>query len=131
MTVSAKDVRLRRDIFKSSIAPIVVKNVFRPRKPSRSAHHRNTLPEARRPVSGRRRGRKIEIHIVGYDQVDAAIAVVVHKRATGPPILARSSDAALFRDFLEYAVIVMVKAILAVIRDVEIFPSVVIVITED
>src|SRR5579864_1207640 len=87
MTVSAKDVRFRRNIFEGSIAPIVVKSVFRSRKPSRSAHHRNTLPEARRPVSRRRRGGKIEIHIVGYNQVQPAVAVVVHERATSSPIL--------------------------------------------
>ena len=33
MTVGAKDARLRRDIFKRSIAPIVVKNVFDPGSP--------------------------------------------------------------------------------------------------
>ena len=71
---------------------------------------------------------EIEIHVVRHHQIEMAIAIVVDKRAARAPCLARSRDAGLLGDFGEDAVLVVVEAVLAVVGDVKIFPSVVVVV---
>ena len=81
-----------------------------------------------RTVSRRRRAGEIEVDVIGHDQVEFAVAVVIHERAAGAPILTRSCDCGLFANFCEHTVVVVVEPILPVIRDVEIFPTVIVVI---
>ena len=59
-----------------------------------------------------------------------AIAIVVDESATRSPSLAGARHARLFCDFGEYAVIVVVELVLAVVGDVEVFPPVVVVIAD-
>src|SRR2546427_3678686 len=50
------------DIFKRSVTPVVIESVLRPRQAAWTAHHRNSLPQARGPLSrGRRSGQVKEI----------------------------------------------------------------------
>src|SRR5208282_6826748 len=57
-----------------------------------------------------------------------AIAIVVHERASRAPGLARSRHATLLGNFREDPMVVVIKPILSVVGNVEIFPTVVVVI---
>src|SRR5215831_5146749 len=128
MTVRAQDVRLRRGIFECSIAPIVVKDVSRARQPAGAAHHWNALPETSRSLAGRRRGGEIEIHVVGHDQVKLPVAIVIHEGATSAPVFSGTRDPGFFASLREDALTIVVEAILPVVRDVQVFPTIVVVI---
>ena len=58
------------------------------------------------------------------------VAVVIYKCTTGPPSLTGSCDAGFLRNLCEHPAIVVVKPVLAVVRDVEIFPSVIVVVAD-
>ena len=58
------------------------------------------------------------------------VAVIVDESATCAPRFARSSYAGFLSHFGEDSVIVVVETILSVIGDVEIFPSVVVVVAD-
>ena len=64
VAVCAIDMRLRRDVFKRSIAAIVVEDVLRSGEAARPTHHRNTFPDAGRPLARRRRRREIKVDVV-------------------------------------------------------------------
>src|SRR5579872_1220112 len=130
MAVGAVDMGLRRDVFKRSVAAVVVKDVFCAGQSARATHDRNPLPNAGWTLARRGGGRQIKVHIVGDNQIETPVAIVVNECATGPPGLARSRNAGLFCDLGEHSVVVVIEAILAVISDVEIFPSVVVVVAD-
>ena len=59
-----------------------------------------------------------------------AIAIIVDERTTSPPRFPRSGDAGLFRDLSEHSILVVKKPVLAVVRDVEVFPTVVVIVAD-
>ena len=71
---------------------------------------------------------KIEVHVVGDHQIEMAVAIVVDEGASGAPGLAGAGDAGLLGHFGENSVLVVIETILAVVGDVKIFPSVVVVV---
>ncbi len=74
--------------------------------------------------------RHVVVNIAGYEEVQAAIAVVVAPCRSGGPVA--ELDAGLFRDVGEGAVVVVVvQPVLAVVRDEDIGPAVVVVIAHD
>ena len=85
VTIGLIYVRLGRDVLKLSVPPIVIKNVLRSRQAARPAHHRGAFPNAGRPLSRRRRGRDVKIHVIGNEQVQEAVAIVVHEGAARSP----------------------------------------------
>ena len=82
------------------------------------------------PLARRGRSGKIEIHVIRDDEIEVAVAVVVDERTTGAPGLTGSRDAGFLRNLGEHSVIVVVEPVLAVVGDVEIFPSVVVVVAD-
>src|SRR5215469_17733382 len=130
MTVSAIDVRFFRDVFESSSAAIVVENVLRTRESARSAHHGNALPDTSWTLTGSGCCGQIEVDVIGHDEIQLPVSIVVHEGTTCAPSLARSGHSRLFCDFGEYTVIVVIELVLTVIGNVEIFPSVVIVVAD-
>ena len=109
---------------------IVIKNILRARKSARAAHHRDALPHTRRALSRRRRSGEIEIHVIRHHQIELAVAVVVDERASRAPRFARTRHAGLLRHFGEDTVIVVIEPVLAVVRDVQIFPTIVVVVAD-
>src|SRR5208282_4158633 len=95
---------------------------------ARSTHHRNPLKKASAHFARDRSSGYVEIHIVCHHQTQSPVAVVVDKSATRAPCLARSGYACLFGYFGEHAVVVMIKTVFPVIRNVEILPAIVVVI---
>src|ERR1700722_560466 len=130
MSVGTVEMRFRCYIFKRSVAAIVVEDILRPGQSARAAHDRYAFPDAGRPVAGSRRCRQVEVHVIRHDKVEAAIAIVIYECATRTPRLARSSHTCIAGDFGEDSVLVVVKAVLAVVGDIEIFPSIVVVVAD-
>src|SRR6266478_1214273 len=124
------DVRLSGHVLELAAAEVVIKNILRARKALRSAHNRNAFPHARRPLTGRGRGCEIEINVIGDHQIQQSVAIVVNERAACTPSFSRTSNSRGFSDFFERAVLVVIKAVLPVIGDVKVFPSVVVVVAD-
>jgi hypothetical protein len=82
MTIRLVNVRLGGNVFKPAIAAVMIENVLRSGQAARAAHHRRPFPNAGRPFSGGGRGGKIEIHIIGYDQIEKPVTVVIYESAT-------------------------------------------------
>ena len=97
-------------------------------QPVRPAHHRDALPHARSPLPRQRRCGNIEVHIIRNHDVELSVPVVIYKRATRSPSLFRSRNASLVADILKDAAFVVKKSIVTVIGNVEIFPTIVVVV---
>src|SRR6266567_2098065 len=107
------------DIFESAVAKIVIKDIFRPRQATRAAHHRHAFPHAGGPLAGSGGGGQIEIDVVGDEQIELAVAVVVDKGAAGAPGFSVAGNFGFLADVGEGAVaIVVVEHAFAVVRDV-------------
>ncbi len=73
------------NVLKRSIAAIVVQDVRPAAEPLRPAPDGQPVIPAVLVLAGLRRHAGIEIHIVGDEQVEVAVTVVVHKTATCVP----------------------------------------------
>src|SRR5579862_2567165 len=97
----------------------------------RPAKNRNATELARIRRNGadtvHRRMIGIEFDVAGNEEIQQAVAVVITPRGAGGPAAER--DTRFFGDVGERAVvIVVVEAILAEVRDVDVWPAVVVVI---
>ena len=108
----------------------MVKNIFRAGQSARAAHHRNSFPHTRRPFSRRGRVGNVKVHIVGDHQIEQTIAIVIDKGASGAPGFPGARDPGLFADFGEDSALIVIETILAVVGDVEVFPSVIVVVAD-
>src|SRR5580700_4483483 len=130
MPVGAINVRLYGDVLKAAVAFIVIENILGARQTTRATHHRNAFPYTIGSLARRGRRRQIEIHIVGYDQVEPTVAIIVDKCAAGAPSFSRACDSGFFRHFRKNAALIVIQAVLAIVGDVDIFPAVVVVIPD-
>src|SRR5262249_49195596 len=71
-----------------------------------------------------------EIHVVRYHQIKPPVAVIVHEGTSGAPVFSRARDAGFFSNFREGAMIVVVEAILPIVGDVQVFPTIVVVVAD-
>ncbi len=129
-SVRLGDSSFHRHILKRPVPAIVVQRIRSVLQPARSAHHGNALPHARSPLPRERRGRDIKIHVVCNHQIQLAVPVVVHERASRSPCLFRSSNASFVTHVLKYSVIIAEQTVVPVVRDVEIVPTIVVVIAD-
>ena len=101
-----------------------------PLQSRRPAGHHDRLVEARAALR-HGRGLEIEIDVVGDEQIELAIAIVVDESAAGAPASSRARDSGLFTHIGEGAVpIVVVQNILAEVSDEQIVVAVVIVVAD-
>ena len=84
MCRAARDAGSVRDVLERAIAAISIEHVVAAGKAGRSARHRQALVAAEARV-GHRRRLEIEVDVVGDEQVEATIAVVVEERAARAP----------------------------------------------
>src|SRR5207302_5948548 len=114
-----------RYIRESAIAIVVVQNVGITCQPRRSAGDHDSLVEARSRFRDRG-GSQIETDVVGDEQVEMAVAVIVQKCATGSPACFLPDYPGFFADVSKSSItVIVVKHIPAVVGDVQIFPAVV------
>src|SRR6185312_15404904 len=90
-------------------------------KSARTAVDRDAFPGAVGILAGLGKMRQIERDVVGDEEIEPAIAVVVDEAAARAPTLARIVEAGLFRDIGERAVaVVAVENIVAPVGDEQI-----------
>ena len=102
-----------------------------PAKPERTAGHRNLVVAAVGGIPWQRRAGRIEVHVVGDEQIEPAVAVVVEETAAGAPAAAGARHAGLFGHIGERAVaVVVVEHVPAPIADEQIVEAVVVVVAD-
>ena len=107
----------------------MIQNVGVPSQTRRSAGDHDALVEARSRFWDRG-GSQIETDVVGDEQVEMAVAVIVHKRATGSPACFLPGYSGFFADVSKSSItVIVVKHIPAVVGDVQILPAIVVIIT--
>src|SRR6266849_5088651 len=124
------DMSLGGNIHEGPVTAILIQNILRARQTTWSAHHRHALPNARTSLARGWSSGQIESHIICHHQVEATVTIVVNESTPGTPGLSRSCYASLFGHFGENAMVIMIETILPVIRDVQIFPTIIIVISD-
>ena len=81
--------------------------------------------------SGHGRSLQVHVDVVGDEEIEFAVAIVVHKGAASAPAGSLSCDAGLLADIGEGAVsVVVVQNILAVVGDEQIVEAIVIVVAD-
>src|SRR6266852_6235501 len=106
MSVGAVDVCFRGHIFERAIALIVIQDILRARQSARAAHHRNSLPYAGGKLAGSGSAGQIEVHVVGDDQIELSVTVVIDERTARAPCFSRARNSSPLRDLGEDPVIV-------------------------
>ena len=74
---------------------------------------------------------RVEIHIVGDEQIEVAVAVVIQKAASRSPALAAAGYARLLGNITKRAIsVIAVQNVLAPVADKQIIESVVVVVAD-
>src|SRR5262249_30615013 len=104
--------------------------VLAARQSGRSAGNGQSFVAAQ-PRPRRRRAREIEIDVVGREEIEAAVAIVVDEGAAGVPARTRLGETRRARDVGEAAVaLVVIQAVLPVVGHEEIVAAVVVVVAD-
>ena len=101
---------------------------MRARQAARSAHHRDAFPYAGGALAGSGRSGEIEVDVVGDDQIEPAVAIVIDEGTASAPGFAGAGDSGFVADFGEDTFRGCDRGGFAVVGDVKIFPAVVVVI---
>ncbi len=119
------------DVFEFAAAEVVIKDIGCAGQAARTAHDGDALPHAAEASAGLGSCCQIEVDVVGDDEIEFAVAVVVDESAAGAPLLTGAGDSGLFGYLFEGAVALVVEeAVLAVAGDVEIVEAVVVVVAD-
>src|SRR5439155_11683383 len=103
-----------------------VLSAIQPRRPARDHY---TFIKTRSRLRNRSRS-QVEIDVVGDEEIEFAVTIVVDKRAASVPTLAVPAHAGFVGHIGERAIaVIVVKHVLAKIGDEEIFEAVVVVVT--
>src|SRR5439155_8595542 len=128
--IGFQDAGFFADVGERAVTVIVIENVFSAVETRRAASNHNAFVEARAGF-GNGRGLQVEIDVVGDEEIEAAVAIVVDESAAGVPALAGAGDAGFFADVGKGAVaVVVVEDVFPEVRDEEIVEAVVIVIAD-
>ena len=116
------------DVVERAVAPVAIEHVLAARQARRTARDRHALVAAQ-PRLGHGRRREIEVDVVGGEQVEAAVAVVVEEGAARAPARAHVAESRRVGHVLERAVArVAEQAVLAPEGDEQILVAVVVVV---
>src|SRR4051794_32217271 len=131
VTVGSLDTRGFADVFELSVTEIAEERVWGVGEPAGTAHDCDPLPHASRTCARLRGGGEVEVNVIGDEDIELAIAVVVDEGAAGAPLFAGSGGAGLFGDVAEGAMALVVEEVVFTVgRDVEIFVTVVVVVAD-
>ena len=127
--IRAENPRRLGNVGESPITIVVVKNVltvFHARRPARDHH---TLIKTR-PRFRHRRSRQVESDVVGDEEIEFAVAIVVDEGTPCTPARALARNACLLAHIGERAVtVVVIHHILAKVGDEQIIPTIVVIIS--
>ena len=108
----------------------MIEDVLSALQSRRPASNHHALVEARARIR-HGSGRQIHVDVVGDEEIEAAVAIVVHKCAAGIPALSVAGDACFLADIGERAVsVVVVEDVLAEVGDEQVVPTVVVVVAD-
>jgi len=108
----------------------VIENIFSAEQAGRAAGDHDAFVKAGAGF-GDGRGFQVEVDVIGDEEIEMAVAIVVHEGTAGVPALAGGGDAGFFADVGEGAVaIVVIENIFAEVGDEEIVETVVVVIAD-
>src|ERR1035441_5094518 len=101
------------------------------RQAARATVHRNALPVATGDLAGRRHGLEVKLQVVGDEQVQVAVAVVIHEGAAGSPSHSWREQTRFLGDIGEGAIpIIAVENVLTPVSDEDVVETIVIVIRD-
>jgi len=118
------------DIAEGTVTVVVEENVFAADEAGGSAgdEHSFVITGA---GFGDGRGGEIHVDVIGDEEIELAVAIVIDECAAGIPALATGGDAGFFADVGESAVaIVVIENIFAEVGDEEIFEAIVVVVAD-
>ena len=123
-----------RNVGERAVAVVVEQDVLAALQPGRAAGHHQSLVQARARFR-HGRGLRIEVDVVGDEQIEVAVAVVIDESAAGVPAVQPLSrcrgDAGLSRDVRERAVaVVVLQDAVAPVGDEQIVVAVVVVVAD-
>src|SRR6185312_16795625 len=119
----------RSDVLELAMAQVAVEDILGAGQSARATHHRHSLPYARRSFSWRRSGGHVKVHVVGHHQIKQTVAIVINEGASCAPGLPASRHAGRIGNLCEHPALIVIEAILRVISYVEVFPSIVVVVS--
>ena len=90
-----------RHIGEGTVAIVAVQQIGSAFQPARAAHHGDAFPLAVLVAARLWNGFLVEDDVVGDEQVEIAVTIVIEKRATGPPAPARCRKAGLLGPVFE------------------------------
>src|SRR5439155_16808310 len=113
-----------------AVGVVVEENIFSADEARRAAGDHYTFIWAGAGLGDGSSG-EIHVNVIGDEEIELAVTIVVNESAARIPALAVSGDAGFFGDFAESAVaIVVVETIFAEVADEEIVEAVVVVIAD-
>src|SRR5579864_274280 len=120
-----------RNVCKCAIAVIMIKRIYTRLESARPAHYVDALPLA--PASVSRPWHRVvaEVHVTHHENINFAVAVVVHKATTGAPLVVRGLKPGLGRHIGKRPIpVVVIQRILSPIRDQQIEIAVIVVVAD-
>ena len=128
MPCGLEDARAFGDVVEGAVALVAVERVGAAGQPGRTARDRDALVAAEAGI-GRGRLREIEVDVVGDEEIEPSVAVVVEEGGARAPSRAWCGEAGAGGDVGERAVAVVAKQpVLAVERDEQVAVAVVVVV---
>ncbi len=125
------DAGLLADIGEGTVAIVVIEGGNAGGQAARAAVDRNSFPIAVRVFAGLRNRFGVELEVVGDEEIEAAVAVVIDEGAAGAPTISGMKKSGLLRDIGEGAVaIVVIEDVLAPVGQKQIVEAVVIVVAD-
>src|SRR6266581_3982012 len=118
----------KRNVLEAALAKIAIQDISAAWQASWPTKDGNALPQAARVFARRRGVCKVEVRIIRDDQIEPPIPIVIHEGAAASPSLSITSNARCVCHLFESAMAVVVEPFFPVVRDVEVFPSVIVVV---
>ena len=126
----ARDARALRDVLERAVAAIVIQRVPAAGESRRTAGDLDPFVAAETRLR-RRRGGEVEIDVVGDEEVEPSVAIVVEERAAGSPARARVRQTRAPRDIFKRAVgAIVVQPVVSEVADEQIVVAVVVVVAD-
>src|SRR5260370_33950438 len=120
----------KRDVFEAALAKIVIERISAARQTPWPAKDSNALPQAGRIFARGSGVCKVEVRIIRNDQIELPIPIVIHEGAAASPGLSVTSNARCVCHLFEGAMAVVGEPVFPVVRDVEGFPAIIVVVAD-